>query len=74
VIELEEEWKRAHDTVGFLNLKLGGLWQQYYSGAAVSLDLLQAQIGMTYLELQEAQKKEEKLKRDLEASKKLNSP
>jgi hypothetical protein len=74
VIELEEEWKRANDTVGFLNLKLGGLWQQYYSGAAVSMDQLQAQIGLTYLELQNAQKKAEKLKLELEAAKKKKSP
>ena len=74
VSELEEEWKRANDTVGFLNLKLGGLWQQYYSGAAVSIDLLQAKIGMTYLELQEAQKNAEKLKRELETAKKRKSP
>ncbi len=70
LIELEEKWKRAKDTVGFLNLQLGSLWQQYYSGAAVSLDLLQGKIGLTYLELQAAQKEAEELRLQLEAAKK----
>jgi hypothetical protein len=74
VIELEEKWKRANDTVGFLNLKLGSLWQQYYSGAAVSLDLLQGKIGLTYLELQAALKEAEELRLKLETAKKKKSP
>lgn len=74
VIELEEQWKRAQDTVGFLNLKLGSLWQKYYSGTAASVEQLQAQIGLTYLELQEAQKKAEKLRLELEEAKKHKSP
>jgi hypothetical protein len=74
IIELEEKWKRANDTVGFLNLKLGSLWQQYYAGAAVSLDLLQGQIGLTYLELQTAQKEAEEIRLQLEAAKKQKSP
>ena len=74
VIELEEEWQQAHDTVGFLSLKLNGLWQRYYSGTAASVEQLQAQIGLTYLELQEAQKKAENLRLELEAAKKRKTP
>lgn len=71
VKELEEKWQKAYNAVGYLHLKMSSLWQEYYnSNSTTPRSQLQQQIAATYMQLQEAQKEEKKLKQDLEKARK----
>lgn len=69
--DLEEKWQKAFNAVGYLNLKLSGLWQEYYNAnSATPRSVLQQQIAATFMELQLAQKEADKLKQELENARK----
>lgn len=64
---LEEKWKKANEYVSLLNLRMTGLWQQFYSlDEMASRDAVQKEISTTYLALQQAQQEADKLKEELD--------
>lgn len=63
---LEEEWRRARNNVGTLNLKLSQLGQLFYSAqTSDERAQIQRQIDSASLELEKANLKVEKLRREL---------
>ncbi len=67
--ELEEKWRQANNALGAATFKLNSLWQLYYSGGGMmSIERIQAEIGLTHLHLQELQKEADRLKKELEAA------
>jgi hypothetical protein len=67
--ELEEKWRQANNAVGAATLKLNSLWQLYYSGGGMtSIERIQAEIGLTHLQLQELHKEADRLKKELDAA------
>lgn len=55
--------------MGAATLKLNSLWQLYYSGGGMtSIERIQAEIGLTHLQLQELHKEADRLKKELDAA------
>lgn len=64
---LQERYEKAKEYVELLTLKMGALWQQFYSlGDMTSKDSIQQAIGETFLKLERAQEDETKARQELE--------
>lgn len=64
---LQERWEKAREYVELLTLKMGALWQQFYSlEATTTKDALQQSIAETFIKLQKAQEEETLARQDLE--------
>jgi len=64
---LQERWDKAREYVELLTLKMGALWQQFYSLEDMTTkDAVQQSIAETFLKLQNAQEEETQARQDLE--------
>jgi len=64
---LQERLDKAQEYVELLTLKMGALWQQFYSQEDMTTkDAVQQSIAETYIKLQKAQEEEIQARRDLE--------
>jgi hypothetical protein len=64
---LQERWEKAKEYVELLTLKMGALWQQFYSQEDMTTkDSLQQSIAETFIKLQKAQEEETQARVDLE--------
>jgi len=65
--ELEQKWISAKEYADLLELKMNGLWQEYYSMDDMApRDNIQKQISETFARLQEAREREAKAKEELD--------
>jgi hypothetical protein len=65
---LQERLNKAQEYVELLTLKMGALWQQFYSQEDLTTkDAVQQSIAETYIKLEKAQEEEIQARRDLEA-------
>lgn len=66
---LQERWEKAREYVELLTLKMGALWQQFYSLEDMTIkDVLQQSIAETFIKLQQAQEEEIQARQELEKS------
>jgi hypothetical protein len=66
--ELQARWEKAKEYVELLTLKMGALWQEFYSlDDMTSREAIQLAISETFIKLEKAQGDEAKAQRDLEA-------
>jgi hypothetical protein len=64
---LQERWEKAKEYVELLTLKMGALWQQFYSLEDMTTkDVLQQSIAETFIKLQQAQEEESLARQELE--------
>jgi len=64
---LQERWEKAKEYVELLTLKMGALWQQFYSLEDMTTkDAIQQSIAETFIKLQNAQEEETQARQDLE--------
>jgi hypothetical protein len=64
---LQEKWDKAKEYVELLTLKMGALWQQFYSLEDMTTkDAVQQSIAETFIKLQNAQEEETQARQDLE--------
>jgi hypothetical protein len=64
---LQERLDKAQEYVELLTLKMGALWQQFYSQEDMTTkDAVQQSIAETYIKLEKAQEEEIQARRDLE--------
>jgi hypothetical protein len=66
--ELQVRWEKAKEYVELLTLKMGALWQEFYSlDDMTSREAIQLAISETFIKLEKAQEDEAKAQRELEA-------
>jgi len=64
---LQERWNKSKEYVELLTLKMGALWQQFYSlQDRTTKEALQQSIAETFIKLQKAQEEETQARQDLE--------
>lgn len=65
--ELQARWEKAREYVELLTLKMGALWQEFYSlDDMTSREAIQLAISETFIKLEKAQEDEVKAQRELE--------
>ena len=64
---VQERWEKAKEYVELLTLKMGALWQQFYSLEDMTTkDALQQAIAETFIKLEKAREEEDRARQDLE--------
>jgi hypothetical protein len=66
--DLQARWEKAREYVELLTLKMGALWQEFYSlDGMTSREAIQLAISETFIKLEKAQEDEAKARGELEA-------
>jgi hypothetical protein len=66
--DLQARWEKAKEYVELLTLKMGALWQEFYSlDGMTSREAIQLAISETFIKLEKAQEDEAKARGELEA-------